>query len=179
MAESARKSAPIHAQLAEVRWRLPSIPPDTSGVDDAWVDDAAPRQSFVSLKSLPTPRPGRREADSVRPVPRITPKAPTCSELLYDVWEGPTAWLVLVDLPGVDEDRVSLSLGSHALYLEVEVPAGEPRPGVASGHYSLSVDVPSGLAADAIDASLAHGLLRVRITTGGLRPRRVPIRSAD
>lgn len=184
MAESARKSAPVHPQLAEVRWRLPSTPPDTSGVDGDWSDEAPPRHSFIALKSarqasLPVPRPALRPAAPVRAVRSALPPAPLSTELAYDVWEGPTAMLVLVDLPGVDADELSLTLGSHTLYLEVQAPSDAQRPGIASERHSLCVELPSGLAAEAIDASLAQGVLRVRITTGGVGPRRVAIRSAE
>lgn len=189
MAESARKSSPVHARLAEVKWRPPSCPPDTSGVDDDWSDVVAPRsprQSFIGLKtprSLPVPRravlPSPPSVAPARAMTSLVPPAPSTNELAYDVWHGPTAILVLVDLPGVDAEHVSLTLGSHALYLELHVPSEVQRPGIATGRYSLTVELPSGLAADAIDASLAQGLLRVRITTGGVGPRRVAIRSAE
>lgn len=138
------------ARLAAVEWSVPSTEPDTSSVDDSWGE--GPRHSFIAVKATAVP------------------------ELAYDVWESQHAVLVLVDLPGVESEQVSLSLGSQALYLEVNVPpADEVRSGVAPGHYEVRVDAPAGAGPDAIDASLKNGLLRVRISKDGSGSRRVSI----
>lgn len=130
---------------------LPSLPPDTSSLDDSWGEDV-PRHSFIALKGA------------------------SVAQLAFDVWENAHAVLVLVDLPGVESEYVSLSMGSQALYLEVNVPFGdEAHPGIAPGHYEVRVDVPAGAGPDAIDASLKHGLLRIRVSKDGLGARRVAI----
>ena len=190
MAESARKSNPVRPQLAAVQWRLPSSPPDTSDLDADWSDEHPPRQSFISLKEarakvlprLPAPPPLRTlSRPSVPPSLRasLPPSAVLAAEIVYDVWDGPRAMLILVDLPGVAPEEVSLTLGSHALFLEVTVPAIAQRPGIASGHHQLSVELPEGLDAEALDASLSNGVLRVRISKTEAGPRRVPIASLD
>ena len=190
MAESARKSSPVRPQLAAVRWRLPSSPPDTSDVDADWSDEPPPRQSFISRKDarakvlprLPEPPPlptlSRRSAPpSLRP--SLPPSAVLAAEIVYDVWDAPRAMLVLVDLPGVDPEELSLTLGSHALFLQLTVPAGAQRAGIASGHHELSVELPEGLDAEALDASLSNGVLRVRISKAEIGPRRVPIANIE
>src|SRR3954465_13357082 len=112
MAESARKSSPVRPQLAAVRWRLPSSPPDTSDVDADWSDEHPPRQSFISRKDarakvlprLPEPPPLPTLARTSSPPslrPSLPPSAVLAAEVAYDVWDAPRAMLVLVDLPGV------------------------------------------------------------------------------
>ena len=190
MAESARKSSPIRPQLAAVPRRLPSSPPDTSDVDADWSDDHPPRESFISRKDarakvlprLPEPPPLptlSRPSASPKLRQSLPPSAVLAAEIAYDVWDAPRAMLVLVDLPGVAPEELSLTLGSHALFLELTVPAGAQRPGIASGHHELSVELPEGLDAEALDASLGNGVLRVRISKAETGPRRVPIASID
>jgi HSP20 family molecular chaperone IbpA len=186
MAEFARKTTVRPSQLAQVRWRSPSVPPDTSDLDADWSDGPAPRDSFIALKeprSLPDPTPL-----PLRPAPRLptlgarstlSPNAPLAAEVVYDVWDSPHALLVLVDLPGVDADELSLTLGSHALYLDLKIPSTAQRPGIPCGHHQLTLEMPGGLAADALDASLAHGVLRVRISKSQAGPRSVPIASSE
>lgn len=186
MAESARKSSAVRPQLASVRWRLPSSPPDTSALDADWSDEHAPRQSFIALKDarakvlprLPEPPPLRTLSRPGAP-PSLPPSAVLAAEIVHDVWDGPRAMLVLVDLPGVAPEELSLTLGSHALFLEVTVPAVAQRPGIAAGHHQLSVELPEGLHAEALDASLSNGVLRVRISKAEAGPRRVPIASVE
>jgi HSP20 family molecular chaperone IbpA len=43
----------------------------------------------------------------------------------------------------------------------------------------LSVELPEGLDAEALDASLSNGVLRVRISKAEAGPRRVPIACID
>jgi HSP20 family protein len=191
MAELARKSSPPRPQLAAVPWRLPSSPPDTSHLDADWSDEHPPRESFISLKGArakglprapePPPLPRRLSRPSAPPSARrsLPPSSVLAAEVVYDVWDGPRAMLVLVDLPGVAPEELSLTLGSRALFLEVAVPAIAQRPGIASGHHQLSVELPEGLDAEALDASLSNGVLRVRISKTEAGPRRVPIASID
>lgn len=174
MAQSARKSSPIHDHLASVKWLVPSAEPDTSELDDKWSEEPAPRYSFIALAS---PRSERSPASSAHS-PRSTLRA---TELAYDVWDSPRALLVLVDLPGVDSEQLSLSLGGHALFLEVAAPAATStdRPGIASGRHELCVEMPDGLRPDAIDASLSQGVLRVHISKQHAGTRRIPIVATD
>lgn len=186
MAESARKSKPIRERLPEVQWRLPSTPPDTSDLDADWSDVVPPRTSLIMLKPvrpaphLPEP-PSLRRGSSAPPraLSSLPPALAMTTELLHDVWDGPTAMLVMVELPGVEPEQLSLRLGSHALYLDVEVPIGLNRPGLAPGHHELCVELPIGLAGDALDAALSNGLLRVRISKAQAGPRRLQISSAE
>lgn len=187
MAESARKTTSYRPALAQVKWRLPSTPPDTSDLDADWSDDMpVPRQSFIALKDTralprlpepPVPLARRHTAPSLRPT--FAPPVPLATEIAYDVWDSPRAMLVLIDLPGVDSEELSLTLGSHALFLDLHIPTGAQRPGIAAGHHQLSVELPDGLAAEALDASLSNGVLRVRISKAQTGPRRVPIASVE
>jgi HSP20 family molecular chaperone IbpA len=158
-ARSAEKDS-ARARLVAVT-PLSSFEPDTSALDDTWADHE-PRNSYISLKSA-----------------RETPAPQEPATLAHDVWESAHALLVLVELPGVDPEHVSLSLGSHALYLEVTRPAQPDAYGVAPGHHHLVIEAPDGLAPDAIDASMANGLLRVRVSKEHAGERRLPIASTE
>jgi len=159
-------------------------------VDADWSDEHPPRQSFISRKDarakvlprLPEPPPLPTLARTSSPPslrPSLPPSAVLAAEVAYDVWDAPRAMLVLVDLPGVAPEELSLTLGSHALFLQLTVPAGVQRPGIASGHHQLSVELPEGLDAEALDASLSNGVLRVRISKAETGPRRVSIANIE
>lgn len=149
-------SSPPRPRLAAVKWSVPSTLPDTSQVDDWWCEER-PRHSFIAFKG-----------------------APEVEQVAYDVWESSHALLVLVDLPGVEAEHLSLSLGSQALFLEVFVPADdESRHGVPAGHYEVRLDAPAGSGPDAIDASLSNGVLRIRVAKESAGTRRVAIVKND
>jgi len=83
--------------------------------------------------------------------------------------------LVLVDLPGLDLEHISLTLGSRGLYLKVNVPSSPVRPGIASGESEVTVELPDGVGPDALDASLTDGVLRVRIAKPAAGPRHIDV----
>lgn len=150
-------SSPVRPRLAAVPWSVPSTEPDTTEVDESWFEES-PRHSVVLFKGAP--------------------EAPL--QVAYDVWDSPHALVVLVDLPGVEEQHVSLSLGSQALYLQISVPESEePRLGLQPGTYDVRVEAPVASGPDAIDAALSHGLLRIRIKKEPAGARRVAIVSHD
>jgi HSP20 family molecular chaperone IbpA len=179
MPDSARKSSSVRPQLAAVKWLQSSSPPDTSDLDDDWSEETPPRHSFIALKAprakaLPLP-PGlaRSSAPTVRP--SLAPSSVLAAEITYDVWDSPRAMLVVMDLPGVDAEQVKLSLGSHALYVELTVPQVAEHPGIASGHHELSIQLPDGISPDALDASFRRGVLRIRISKAEAGTRHVVI----
>jgi HSP20 family molecular chaperone IbpA len=112
-----------------------------------------------------------------------SPPLAASHQLAYDVCDSPHALVVLVDLPGVASEHVSLSLGSQALYLKVSVPTpapirDEPRAGVPAGEYEVRVEVPASAyltGPDTIDASLRNGLLRIRLSKSPGGARRIAI----
>jgi HSP20 family molecular chaperone IbpA len=166
-----RRVSPARPRLAAVEWPVPSTEPDTSEVDDSWFADGA-RHSFIAYT-------GTRYAST--PVSRsgVAPIG-AAHELAYDVCDSPHALVVLVDLPGVEAEHLSLTLGSLALFLNVSVPASrEPRLGVPAGQYEVRVDAPASLGPDAIDASLRNGLLRIRLSKSPNGARRVGIVADD
>jgi HSP20 family molecular chaperone IbpA len=180
MADSARKSSSVRPQLAAVKWLHPSSPPDTSDLDDDWSEETPPRHSFIALKAarakaLPLPPGLARSSAPPMARPSLAPSSVLAAEITYDVWDSPRAMLVLMDLPGVDAEQVKLSLGSHALYLELTVPQVAEHPGIAGGHHELSIQLPDGISPDALDASFSHGVLRIRISKAEAGPRHVVI----
>jgi HSP20 family molecular chaperone IbpA len=157
--------------------RTSTCPPDTSTLDEAWPDAPAPRDSYVALKAagaaLPAlPPPPRLGAASMM-LTHPSPSGALRCDLSYDVWDSPRAMLVLVELPGIAPEHISANLGSHSLHVVVNVPEGVDNCGVSSGHHELSVELPTGVPPDALDASLANGLLRIRIPKPAAGPRRL------
>jgi len=180
MADSARKSSPVRPQLAAVKWRMPSSPPDTSALDDDWSAGPPPRHSFIALKAprakaLPLPP---RMAEP-RAKPSLAPSAVLAAEIAYDVWDSARAMLLLIELPGVDPEQAKLSLGGHAIHLELTVPQSARHAGIAPGHHELTVQLPDGISPDALDASFSHGVLRVRVSKAQAGPRHVRIAATD
>ena len=166
MAQSAHKSSPIRPQLAAVKWSPPSSPPDTSELDAEWSEEASPRYSFIAMKE-------------VRAKPLPLSSAVSAAEVAYDVWDNPRAMLVLVDLPGVDPEHVSLTLGSHALYLSLNVPSTAAHPGIAGGHHEVTVELPDGIGPEALDASFRDGVLRIRISKAEANIRHINVAALD
>jgi HSP20 family molecular chaperone IbpA len=166
-----RDSSPLRSRLAAVAWPVPSTAPDTSEVDSYWFD--APRHSFIALKGARHTRGAlNRQSPPALPLPT--------QELAYDLCDSPHALVILVDLPGVLAGDISLTLGSQALYLKASVKlTDEPRAGLAAGSYELRVEAPQHLGPDTIDASLRHGVLRVRIAKSPGSARRVTIVADD
>jgi HSP20 family molecular chaperone IbpA len=166
---SARSAAKVAARPRLVTSpSLTSLEQDTSALDESWVyeeQQQAPRDSYIALK------PRQPLAGPPEPQP-ATP-------LAHDVWESGHALLVLVELPGVCPDHVGLSLGSHSLFLTVTQPPDVEHFGIAPGSYELVIEAPDGLGPDAIDASMSHGVLRVRVSKAQAGERHLPIASSE
>lgn len=91
-----------------------------------------------------------------------------------DVYEGPADYLVLVDLPGVPENELQLTLDKSELTLEASGVWGD-----ASVTFSRSFSLPTLIDSDKLDASLKAGVLTLRLPKRpDAQPRRIPIASA-
>ncbi|HET9934651.1 MAG TPA: Hsp20 family protein [Polyangiaceae bacterium] len=158
-----------------------SVAPDTSQVDDSWYPDAPRYSMILDARARATNAPPTARAATLLPRPvnsLSTPPPPTTEkprELAFDVYESPHAWLILVDAPGVDPDWISLSLGSRALHLEASVPTWTKQAGLKPGRYEMTVEVPAWVEADAIDAAVENGLMRIRIAATKSGPRTIAI----
>lgn len=105
-----------------------------------------------------------------------------------DVIVGPEDVAVHMDVPGVHSDNLEIELENDVLTVRGErrYPYGEQddrtwrRIERSFGSFERDLRVPRGLEADAIEASLADGVLTLRIPKPEpLKPRRVEIKSAQ
>lgn len=97
-----------------------------------------------------------------------------------DVYENDREYLVIADLPGVAAEGLSVGLEDQELSLD----ARRAAPVTVEGaHYLLryrrSFRIPATVDAAGIDASLAAGVLELRLPkSAAARPRRIEVRSA-
>ncbi len=102
-----------------------------------------------------------------------------------DVLETEDDVLVLVDLPGVDPNKISVELSGNMLTVTGERPVPEAEScRVAhtrerfSGTFRRSVPLPVPVNADDVEAEAVNGVLRVRMPkTESARSKRIPIRT--
>jgi HSP20 family protein len=85
-----------------------------------------------------------------------------------DIEEQEDAWVVEADLPGVKRDDVTVELHEGELAIHGEVKEKE-RAGILrrrtrrTGQFDYRVSLPGELDADAVEADLNDGVLRVRL----------------
>jgi len=100
-----------------------------------------------------------------------------------DLMETDDHFVLRTDLPGLNEDDVSIELEDNVLTVSGERKSeheerreGYHRVERASGRFSRTLTLPEGVNPDAIDASFDRGVLEVRIPKPEERkPRRVSI----
>jgi HSP20 family protein len=100
-----------------------------------------------------------------------------------DIFENEQEILLVADLPGVDEEALSIQLEKNELTLQARRPA-EEAPGTAlareyrDASYYRSFVVPQGIDAAKVSATLEGGVLKVHLPKAeGLRPRRIEVKS--
>ncbi len=85
-----------------------------------------------------------------------------------DIEEQEDAWVIEADLPGVKRDDVTVELHEGELAIHGEVKEKE-RAGILrrrtrrTGQFDCRVALPGELDADAVEANLSDGVLRVRL----------------
>jgi HSP20 family molecular chaperone IbpA len=90
-----------------------------------------------------------------------------------DVFESDAEYLLVADVPGAAKDTVDVRFEEGELAIEA------PRAGLTGVSYRRAFALPEGVDADRIDASLANGVLSVRVPkAASRRARRIEIRSA-
>ncbi len=104
-----------------------------------------------------------------------------------DLVEGEGQFVLKADLPGMDEDDVSIEIRDNTLRISGERRAeqekaerGWYRVERSFGQFSRSLTLPEGVDADAVKAAFDKGVLEVRIPKPEeRRPRRVQIESGN
>jgi len=99
-----------------------------------------------------------------------------------DVEEQEDAWVIEADLPGVKRDDVTVELHEGELAIHGEVKEKE-RAGILrrrtrrTGQFDYRVALPGELDADAVEATMSDGVLRVRLPKPARSmPRRIQVR---
>lgn len=95
-------------------------------------------------------------------------------EALFDVKETPKEITVIVDLPGVDEDEISIETKSGALQVcvardfdhDTEDAEEYSKLGRPYGVFACSVALPINAKPDGMTAKYKRGVLKVRIPIG-------------
>lgn len=116
----------------------------------------------------------QRKAEKLEQRPVVAP--------FVDIYENTEQILVVADLPGVTQERLSIHLEKGELLFEGRrADAAElgPSPGVASlPDYRRSFVVPQGIDLDKISAEMKSGILRISLPkAAALKPRQIPIKA--
>lgn len=89
-----------------------------------------------------------------------------------DIYENAEELLVVVDVPGVTRENVTIDLNRDELTILAR------RPPEGRCDYYRRFLVPEGIDADKIGAELSRGVLRVHLPkSSSLRPRRIEVRA--
>ena len=106
---------------------------------------------------------------------------------LADISETDDAYLVEVELPGVNKDQVNIQLQDRELVISGEVPEPEPESGNGNGsrrhrssrrtgRFELRTYLPGDVNADAVTAQLSDGILTITVPKSeATKPRKVEI----
>lgn len=102
-----------------------------------------------------------------------------------DLIETPEAYLIQVELAGIDPEEVEVTLDRDTLTLKGEKRSVERREGESSrvverryGSFSRTFRFPAPLAAELVNASSKHGLLTVEVKKAPeAQPRRITVQA--
>jgi HSP20 family protein len=100
---------------------------------------------------------------------------------LVDIEEADDAWIVDAELPGVDRDDVSVEVRDSELVVTGEIKERERR-GILrrrtrpTGRFEYRVALPGPIDAEAVEATMADGVLTVRVPKPEqARPHRIEV----
>jgi HSP20 family protein len=115
-----------------------------------------------------------------------TSRAPALWVPAMDVAEKADAYLINVELPGVEPNQVEINFEQNVLTIRGSKPSsfgaeGEYRVYTAervTGEFERSVRLPDFVDSERIDASYSHGLLRIVVPKAqAAQPRRIEIKA--
>jgi HSP20 family protein len=115
--------------------------------------------------------------------PARGPRAASRYQPSVDVVELDDAFVVHADMPGVKRDELDIQFEEDVLTLSGERKANAPENARArlsergSGRFVRKFVVPTGVDAEAIEASLTDGVLTVKLPKkAALKPRRIEVK---
>ena len=100
-----------------------------------------------------------------------------------DMAETDQDFVVYVDLPGVKQDQLELTVEDNSLLIKGAKPAAEPQEGEtvhraerSTGDFYRSLPLPASVDAQNITASLTDGVLEIRLAKAEqAKPRRIEV----
>jgi HSP20 family molecular chaperone IbpA len=117
-------------------------------------------------------RPREQQLQNVRAAERhVTPPV--------DVYENDEEILLWVDVPGVEQDGLTIQLDGGKLDLEARQPSAPAEAlGFEALVYARSFGVPSSVDASKVSAELEQGVLKLHLPKSeAAKPRRIAVRS--
>ncbi len=99
-----------------------------------------------------------------------------------NIWEDSEAYFVELEVPGLKADQVELSVAGNELSIKLHWP--EPKEeGVTyhrrerrAGDFSRVVQLPGEVQADAVQAELQYGVLKIRVPkAAAAKPRKIVV----
>jgi HSP20 family protein len=121
-----------------------------------------------------------RLLDDFRRAPGTTPGYPP-----LNVWEDKDNIFVEAELPGLNRERLEISVAEGKLIIQGERQAPEIAGGVwrlrerAYGQFHRACVLPVEVQADKVEATFEHGVLRVTLPKSErVKPRRIEVKTA-
>jgi HSP20 family molecular chaperone IbpA len=101
-----------------------------------------------------------------------------------DIFETPDAWLLVVDLPGTDENRIDIAVEKHVLTIKADPEDVHPEgfdpvhTEFLSRRFERSFRLPEWIDIARIDANVKNGVLRLTVPKSSeARPRQVAVKA--
>lgn len=115
----------------------------------------------------------------VRPTDEFVPR--------MEVQEKETEYVIRAELPGIDPNKVDLSLTDNVLTLRGEKPREKPEGKIgyeyterSYGSFSRSIQLPSDIDPNKVDASYKHGVLEIHVAKSEeARPHKIKIAAGE
>lgn len=105
-----------------------------------------------------------------------------CRVPAADVYETPEAYVLMLDLPGVEKDAIALKLDKGELHVQAKPAVQKESQGrhlfseMRSGTFTRSFAIGDGIDTNAIDARLDNGVLTVKLYKNAeTKPREISI----
>lgn len=100
-----------------------------------------------------------------------------------NLWEDADRYVLEAELPGIKADGVEVSVVDDVLTLQGTRPAAAPEAGGflrrerAAGAFARSIQLPAGVDASQVEATLRDGVLTVVLPKAETaKPRRIPVK---
>ena len=101
-----------------------------------------------------------------------------------DIYETPGELVLVVDLPGVKPEGLSVTVEDNVLVIRGVPPAAEPEPGevllqeFATGEFYRAFQLPADFDTANVQASLKQGVLTLRLPKSErMKPRRIEVKA--